>query len=248
MKGRRGMYEILFDFVVEIRDNPGIRPTNLTSRERIMYTRTKEILGFLEKNGFIKIDKNERNERQKLYCTNKGQILARKYDSIKKVIKSFNAREEWWKIRKNDTAEGKLYGYYRDEAIKTVDSRLKAFRKLVAVFCDKLELTIIPNVHLCGVGRQNECITKKGGVPCGGGCYKSRPNPVIFIREMWGGYDTLLHELYHHVNACNDNKAIKEIMDSWHKQNFRVSRGYGKLLRKHGIPMKKRGWWKNDKR
>ena len=141
-----------------------------------------------------------------------------------------------------DTAEGKLYGFYHDEANNTVNRRIKAFRKLTGLFCDQLGIEIVPDVNLCHVSKQNDCIRKKGGVPCGGGCYNSSPSPKIWIREMWGGYDTLLHELYHHVNACNDTKAINQIMNAWHQNKFKINRGYGELLRKHGISMKKRGW------
>ena len=140
-----------------------------------------------------------------------------------------------------DTAEGKIYNFYW-EANKSVQNRIDAFRKLTNLFCDQLGIEIIPRIEMCDVARQNDCIRKKGGVPCGGGCYNSSPEPVIWIREMWGGFDTLLHELFHHINSCNDNKAIRQIMESWQRDQFRKTRGYGKLLRKHGIPMKKVGW------
>ena len=144
------------------------------------------------------------------------------------------------KRKRPNTAEEKLYGFYRDEGLRTVDRRLEAFRKLTNLFCDELEIEIVPTVKLCNVSRQNDCIRRKGGVPCGGGCYHSSPSPIIYMREMWGGYDTLLHELFHHINSCNDTSAIWKIMNAWHRKTFRKRTGYGDTLRKHGIPMKKR--------
>lgn len=107
---------------------------------------------------------------------------------------------------------------------------MKAFQKLVNVLSKQLRLPLSPEIILCDVSRQNECIRKKNEVPCSGGCYHAFPKPIIYLREMYGGYDTLLHELFHHVNNLNHNDAIWEIMNYWHRTAFKKKKGYGKLL------------------
>jgi len=140
--------------------------------------------------------------------------------------------------RNLDSAQDKINNYYR-EAWRATEKRKEIFQNLISLFCFQLDVSIIPKVYLCDVDRQNDCIRKEHGVPCGGGCYKSNPNPKIFIRDVWGGYDTLLHELYHHIDDLNDSKPINKIMNGWHRQSFMIKKGYGKLLRKAGIPTKK---------
>lgn len=133
----------------------------------------------------------------------------------------------------------KLHSYYL-EAWHATEKRREIFQNLINAFCLQLEIDIVPTVYLCDVRRQNDCIRKKNDVPCGGGCYHTSPTPRIFIRELWGGYDTLLHELYHHINVLNDPQAIKKIMNAWHTQAFMIKKGYGKLLKKAGIPTRRK--------
>lgn len=138
----------------------------------------------------------------------------------------------------------KLWGYFQ-KAIDLSKQQEEILQNLITLFCFKLGISEIPVVRRCSLARQNNCIRSMGGVPCGGACYvyspTNTPQSTIFIRKINSStYDSLLHELYHHVNRLNDNDAIFRIMNAWHQRSFWVKKGYGRLFKEAGIPMRRR--------
>ena len=129
--------------------------------------------------------------------------------------------------RKRSSIGDELNKLMHGQWVAMDDERRKA-REYVAAVCILLGIEKIPTVNFCSVSRQNECIRRKAAAPCAGACYHDN---MIYLRGHYWGHGDLLHELFHHINALNDDAVICEVMYAWLKSVEGKKTGYRKLLK-----------------
>ena len=117
----------------------------------------------------------------------------------------------------------KLFDEHRDSLSDT----MKKLGKFVKVICKFLEIKKVPRLEWCDSYRQEQCISRVAANPCGGACYQ---NNTIYLRNHYVTLDDVLHELFHHVNALNDGRAISKIMFGWYRWFYRENYDYRKQL------------------
>ena len=102
---------------------------------------------------------------------------------------------------------------------------LVQYQKYINIICGLLHIKP-PEVRFCDSSRQGECIVRHNGKDlCGGACYNHAG--IIYLRNHYMTQDTILHEIFHHINQLNTDVQEK-IMWDWlyhqtaaHKMDFR---------------------------